>query len=165
MPSRLALGARCNYNQRCWGSPVRQKKKHTGRLNESISHDHTRHVVIYEDRHTVTAMWMCSFRQAWRASTAALRRPPRTARPLSAAGRSGPAGRPRPGGGARTVTASAAPRLTRLAPRPPAARAGQGAGPGPRAPTPAGNQGPPPVGVTQTRRSTNKPTCHAQGCC
>uniref|UniRef100_A0A3Q3VZ54 SWIM-type domain-containing protein n=1 Tax=Mola mola TaxID=94237 RepID=A0A3Q3VZ54_MOLML len=30
MPSRLALGARCGYSQRCWGSPVRQKKKHTG---------------------------------------------------------------------------------------------------------------------------------------
>lgn len=30
VPSRLALGARCGYNQRCWGSPVRQKKKHTG---------------------------------------------------------------------------------------------------------------------------------------
>lgn len=30
MPSRLALGARCSYSQRCWGSPVRQKKKHTG---------------------------------------------------------------------------------------------------------------------------------------
>ncbi|KAM9804337.1 zinc finger SWIM domain-containing protein 8 [Neosynchiropus ocellatus] len=29
VPSRLALGARCGYNQR-WGSPVRQKKKHTG---------------------------------------------------------------------------------------------------------------------------------------
>uniref|UniRef100_H3CH72 Zinc finger, SWIM-type containing 8 n=1 Tax=Tetraodon nigroviridis TaxID=99883 RepID=H3CH72_TETNG len=30
VPSRLALGARCSYSQRCWGSPVRQKKKHTG---------------------------------------------------------------------------------------------------------------------------------------
>uniref|UniRef100_A0A8C6T059 Zinc finger, SWIM-type containing 8 n=1 Tax=Neogobius melanostomus TaxID=47308 RepID=A0A8C6T059_9GOBI len=30
VPSRLALGARYGYNQRCWGSPVRQKKKHTG---------------------------------------------------------------------------------------------------------------------------------------
>lgn len=30
VPSRLALGARCGYGQRCWGSPVRQKKKHTG---------------------------------------------------------------------------------------------------------------------------------------
>uniref|UniRef100_A0A8D0A9Z6 Zinc finger, SWIM-type containing 8 n=1 Tax=Sander lucioperca TaxID=283035 RepID=A0A8D0A9Z6_SANLU len=30
VPSRLALGARCGYSQRCWGSPVRQKKKHTG---------------------------------------------------------------------------------------------------------------------------------------
>nr|XP_020514825.1 LOW QUALITY PROTEIN: zinc finger SWIM domain-containing protein 8 [Labrus bergylta] len=30
VPSRLALGARCGSNQRCWGSPVRQKKKHTG---------------------------------------------------------------------------------------------------------------------------------------
>ncbi|XP_034040123.1 zinc finger SWIM domain-containing protein 8 [Thalassophryne amazonica] len=30
VPSRLALGVRCGYNQRCWGSPVRQKKKHTG---------------------------------------------------------------------------------------------------------------------------------------
>lgn len=33
VPSRLTLGARCGYNQRCWGSPVRQKKKHTGKLN------------------------------------------------------------------------------------------------------------------------------------
>jgi len=31
VPSRLALGARCGYSQRCWGSPVRQKKKHTGK--------------------------------------------------------------------------------------------------------------------------------------
>uniref|UniRef100_A0A8C5H113 SWIM-type domain-containing protein n=1 Tax=Gouania willdenowi TaxID=441366 RepID=A0A8C5H113_GOUWI len=30
VPSRLALGVRCGYSQRCWGSPVRQKKKHTG---------------------------------------------------------------------------------------------------------------------------------------
>ncbi|XP_061693416.1 zinc finger SWIM domain-containing protein 8 isoform X3 [Syngnathoides biaculeatus] len=30
VPSRLALGARCGYSQRCWGSPARQKKKHTG---------------------------------------------------------------------------------------------------------------------------------------
>lgn len=30
VPSRLALGARGGYSQRCWGSPVRQKKKHTG---------------------------------------------------------------------------------------------------------------------------------------
>ncbi|XP_029962935.1 zinc finger SWIM domain-containing protein 8 isoform X1 [Salarias fasciatus] len=30
VPSRLALGARCGYSQRGWGSPVRQKKKHTG---------------------------------------------------------------------------------------------------------------------------------------
>uniref|UniRef100_A0A3P8RV80 Zinc finger, SWIM-type containing 8 n=1 Tax=Amphiprion percula TaxID=161767 RepID=A0A3P8RV80_AMPPE len=30
VPSRLALGLRCGYSQRCWGSPVRQKKKHTG---------------------------------------------------------------------------------------------------------------------------------------
>ncbi|KAM6997780.1 LOW QUALITY PROTEIN: zinc finger SWIM domain-containing protein 8 [Tautogolabrus adspersus] len=30
VPSRLALGARCGSSQRCWGSPVRQKKKHTG---------------------------------------------------------------------------------------------------------------------------------------
>lgn len=30
VPSRLALGVRCGYGQRCWGSPVRQKKKHTG---------------------------------------------------------------------------------------------------------------------------------------
>ncbi|XP_038155341.1 zinc finger SWIM domain-containing protein 8 [Cyprinodon tularosa] len=30
VPSRLALGGRCGYSQRCWGSPVRQKKKHTG---------------------------------------------------------------------------------------------------------------------------------------
>lgn len=30
VPSRLALGTRCGYSQRCWGSPVRQKKKHTG---------------------------------------------------------------------------------------------------------------------------------------
>lgn len=30
VPSRLALGGRCSYSQRCWGSPVRQKKKHTG---------------------------------------------------------------------------------------------------------------------------------------
>lgn len=31
VPSRLALGNRAGYNGRCWGSPVRQKKKHTGR--------------------------------------------------------------------------------------------------------------------------------------
>uniref|UniRef100_A0A8C6KRZ0 Zinc finger SWIM-type containing 8 n=1 Tax=Nothobranchius furzeri TaxID=105023 RepID=A0A8C6KRZ0_NOTFU len=30
VPSRLVLGGRCGYSQRCWGSPVRQKKKHTG---------------------------------------------------------------------------------------------------------------------------------------
>uniref|UniRef100_A0A3Q2PBV2 Zinc finger, SWIM-type containing 8 n=1 Tax=Fundulus heteroclitus TaxID=8078 RepID=A0A3Q2PBV2_FUNHE len=30
VPSRLTLGGRCGYSQRCWGSPVRQKKKHTG---------------------------------------------------------------------------------------------------------------------------------------
>ncbi|XP_077585235.1 zinc finger SWIM domain-containing protein 8 isoform X5 [Stigmatopora nigra] len=30
MPSRLALGTRYSYSQRCWGSPARQKKKHTG---------------------------------------------------------------------------------------------------------------------------------------
>ncbi|XP_077438005.1 zinc finger SWIM domain-containing protein 8 isoform X2 [Vanacampus margaritifer] len=30
VPSRLALGARCGFSQRCWGSPARQKKKHTG---------------------------------------------------------------------------------------------------------------------------------------
>ncbi|MGH0126438.1 UNVERIFIED_CONTAM: hypothetical protein FKN15_028593 [Acipenser sinensis] len=30
VPSRLALGARGVYSGRCWGSPVRQKKKHTG---------------------------------------------------------------------------------------------------------------------------------------
>ncbi|XP_077469780.1 zinc finger SWIM domain-containing protein 8 isoform X3 [Stigmatopora argus] len=30
MPSRLALGTRYGYSQRCWGSPARQKKKHTG---------------------------------------------------------------------------------------------------------------------------------------
>ncbi|XP_044276091.1 zinc finger SWIM domain-containing protein 8 isoform X2 [Varanus komodoensis] len=30
VPSRLALGSRGGYNGRCWGSPVRQKKKHTG---------------------------------------------------------------------------------------------------------------------------------------
>uniref|UniRef100_A0AAY4D5Q8 SWIM-type domain-containing protein n=1 Tax=Denticeps clupeoides TaxID=299321 RepID=A0AAY4D5Q8_9TELE len=30
VPSRLALGARGAYSGRCWGSPVRQKKKHTG---------------------------------------------------------------------------------------------------------------------------------------
>ncbi|KAM4030762.1 zinc finger SWIM domain-containing protein 8 isoform 2-T2 [Anomaloglossus baeobatrachus] len=30
VPSRLALGNRGGYNGRCWGSPVRQKKKHTG---------------------------------------------------------------------------------------------------------------------------------------
>ncbi|XP_020646844.1 zinc finger SWIM domain-containing protein 8 isoform X2 [Pogona vitticeps] len=30
VPSRLALGTRGGYNGRCWGSPVRQKKKHTG---------------------------------------------------------------------------------------------------------------------------------------
>ncbi|MGH0141403.1 UNVERIFIED_CONTAM: hypothetical protein FKN15_075278 [Acipenser sinensis] len=30
VPSRLVLGARGAYSGRCWGSPVRQKKKHTG---------------------------------------------------------------------------------------------------------------------------------------
>ncbi|GCC37339.1 hypothetical protein chiPu_0015843, partial [Chiloscyllium punctatum] len=30
IPSRLTLGTRGGYNGRCWGSPVRQKKKHTG---------------------------------------------------------------------------------------------------------------------------------------
>ncbi|TRY85316.1 hypothetical protein DNTS_008871 [Danionella cerebrum] len=30
VPSRLALGGRGGYGTRCWGSPVRQKKKHTG---------------------------------------------------------------------------------------------------------------------------------------
>lgn len=30
VPSRLALGGRGAYSTRCWGSPVRQKKKHTG---------------------------------------------------------------------------------------------------------------------------------------
>lgn len=35
VPSRLALGARCGYGQRCWGSPVRQKKKHTGNHSSS----------------------------------------------------------------------------------------------------------------------------------
>ncbi|XP_078499350.1 zinc finger SWIM domain-containing protein 8 isoform X1 [Lissotriton helveticus] len=30
VPSRLALGGRGGYNGKCWGSPVRQKKKHTG---------------------------------------------------------------------------------------------------------------------------------------
>ncbi|XP_034291180.1 zinc finger SWIM domain-containing protein 8 isoform X1 [Pantherophis guttatus] len=30
VPSRIALGSRGGYNGRCWGSPVRQKKKHTG---------------------------------------------------------------------------------------------------------------------------------------
>nr|XP_023677302.1 zinc finger SWIM domain-containing protein 8 isoform X1 [Paramormyrops kingsleyae]XP_023677303.1 zinc finger SWIM domain-containing protein 8 isoform X1 [Paramormyrops kingsleyae]XP_023677304.1 zinc finger SWIM domain-containing protein 8 isoform X1 [Paramormyrops kingsleyae] len=30
VPSRLALGGRSAYSGRCWGSPVRQKKKHTG---------------------------------------------------------------------------------------------------------------------------------------
>ncbi|XP_041427043.1 zinc finger SWIM domain-containing protein 8 [Xenopus laevis] len=30
VPSRLALGNRGGYNGRCWGSPVHQKKKHTG---------------------------------------------------------------------------------------------------------------------------------------
>uniref|UniRef100_A0A8C9W5I6 Zinc finger, SWIM-type containing 8 n=1 Tax=Scleropages formosus TaxID=113540 RepID=A0A8C9W5I6_SCLFO len=30
VPSRLALGGRGGYSGRCWGSPVRQKKKHTG---------------------------------------------------------------------------------------------------------------------------------------
>ncbi|XP_078284482.1 zinc finger SWIM domain-containing protein 8 [Rhinoraja longicauda] len=29
IPSRLTLGSRGGYNGRCWGSPVRQKKKHT----------------------------------------------------------------------------------------------------------------------------------------
>lgn len=32
VPSRIALGSRGGYNGRCWGSPVRQKKKHTGNL-------------------------------------------------------------------------------------------------------------------------------------
>lgn len=36
VPSRLALGARCGYNQRCWGSPVRQKKKHTGKHGRKL---------------------------------------------------------------------------------------------------------------------------------
>lgn len=36
-PSRLALGARCGYGQRCWGSPVRQKKKHTGKTFKNYS--------------------------------------------------------------------------------------------------------------------------------
>ncbi|XP_028584873.2 zinc finger SWIM domain-containing protein 8 isoform X2 [Podarcis muralis] len=31
VPSRLALGNRGGYNGRCWGSPVRQKKKHTAK--------------------------------------------------------------------------------------------------------------------------------------
>ena len=31
VPSRLALGGRGAYSGRCWGSPVRQKKKHTGK--------------------------------------------------------------------------------------------------------------------------------------
>ncbi|XP_039624044.1 zinc finger SWIM domain-containing protein 8 isoform X3 [Polypterus senegalus] len=30
VPSRLSLGGRGAYSGRCWGSPVRQKKKHTG---------------------------------------------------------------------------------------------------------------------------------------
>ncbi|CAH2321866.1 zinc finger SWIM domain-containing 8 isoform X1 [Pelobates cultripes] len=34
VPSRLALGNRGGYNGRCWGSPVRQKKKHTGQAME-----------------------------------------------------------------------------------------------------------------------------------
>lgn len=76
--------------------------------------------------------------QEWPASTAALQRPPQTAPRPSAAGRCEATGPPRPGGGARTATASAAPPLTRWAPPPPAALEGLGAGPGPRVPTPAG---------------------------
>ncbi|OCT70224.1 hypothetical protein XELAEV_18037145mg [Xenopus laevis] len=34
VPSRLALGNRGGYNGRCWGSPVRQKKKHTAKTVE-----------------------------------------------------------------------------------------------------------------------------------
>lgn len=43
VPSRLALGARCGYSQRCWGSPVRQKKKHTGKFLGIMSVLYTEH--------------------------------------------------------------------------------------------------------------------------
>ncbi|XP_037126735.1 zinc finger SWIM domain-containing protein 8 isoform X1 [Syngnathus acus] len=37
--SRVALGERCGYSQRCWGSPARQKKKHTGTTGSMASID------------------------------------------------------------------------------------------------------------------------------
>lgn len=53
VPSRLALGARCGYGQRCWGSPVRQKKKHTG------NHFSTNVCIFYTENklNTVTASY------------------------------------------------------------------------------------------------------------
>lgn len=36
VPSRLALGGRGAYSTRCWGSPVRQKKKHTGEKHRAL---------------------------------------------------------------------------------------------------------------------------------
>ncbi len=101
--------------------------------------------------HTVTFLL---FGQAWRVLTAALRRRPQTVPPLSAGDHSGAAGRQHHGGGVRTVTASAVHRLIHWAPPPPAALAGQGVGPGPRALTPAGNHRLPPHRVSETNKNT-----------
>lgn len=84
------------------------------------------------------------FEQAWQVSTAVLRRRPRIALPPSADGHFGAAGQQRLGDGARTATALAVHHRIRWAPPPQVDLAGQGAEPGPRAPTPAGKHRLPP---------------------
>lgn len=100
------------------------------------------------------------FGQAWRVLTAVLRRQPQIALPPSADGHSGAAGQQHLGGGARTATALAVHRLIHWAPPPPADLAGQGAGPGPRAPTPAGKHRLPPHQVNNAMfRQQANPIC------
>lgn len=100
---------------------------------------------------SVLCTWL---EQAWPVLTAVLRRRPQTVPPLSVGGHSEATGQRHLGGGARTVTASAVHRLIRWAPPPPAALAGQGVEPGPRALTPAGELRPPLYQVTKTSSST-----------
>lgn len=94
------------------------------------------------------------FGQAWRVLTAVLQRQPQTVHLLSAGDQSGVAGQQHLGGGVRTVIASAVHHLIHWAPPPPVAHAGQGVGPGPRAPTPAGKHSLPSDHVTKTSKST-----------
>lgn len=93
--------------------------------------------IQHPNQHTL--QWcVCVTRQAWPVLTAVHQRPPQTVPPLSADGHSEATGQQHLGGGARTVTVSAVHHLIRWGPPPPVALAGQGAGPGPRALTPAG---------------------------